>query len=164
MNIEIPGKHLRKLESSDYNITNGVLYYNGEDGEGIIKINIYFDSPLPNLDHMFEGSKDIIYIDLSHIQSPSINSMSHTFKGCEKLQKVNLNSMDTSKVKSMDSLFENCTDLVEIIGIENFDTSSLNNVSRMFYNCIDLILANLSSFKIDTITNKKDTFNNNYND
>jgi hypothetical protein len=150
---------LRYLDEKeyDYKITNGTLFY---EGKGIIKIKLYFNSPLSNLDHMFEGCKDIIYIDLSHIQPPSIESMSQTFKGCEKLQRINFDSIDTSKVKSMDSLFENCISLTDIIGIERFNTSSVDNISRMFYNCTDLIVANLSAFNIDTISNLKDTFNN----
>ena len=154
------GVNLRYLDENEFNKTDGILY---SISKGIIKIDLYFNSSLTNLDHMFEGCKDIIYIDLSHIQPPSINNMSQTFKGCEKLQKINLDSIDTSKVQSMDSLFENCTSLTEIIGIENFDTSSLNNTSRMFYNCKDLILANLSAFNIDNIYNINETFFNNEN-
>ena len=151
---------LRFLDGNEYNITDGILY---TKMKGIIKIDLYFDSPLTNLDHLFEGCKDIIYIDLSHIQSPSINNMSQTFKGCENLQKINLTSIDTSKVKSMDSLFENCTNLLEINGIEDFDTSSLTSISRMFYNCTELIFANLPAFNIDEIPNLNETFGNNFN-
>ena len=160
VNVEIEDKHLRYLDEKEFNITNGSLYYNKK---GIIRINLYFVSPLTNLDHMFEGCKDIIYIDFSHIQLPSIENMSQTFKGCEKLNKVILTSIDTSKVESMYSLFENCVKLIEIRGIESFKTSSLNNISRMFYNCTDLFIANLSAFNIDKIDNINEIFSNNEN-
>ena len=158
--VEKEGEYLRNLDEYEFNKTDGKLYHKKK---GILKIDLFFDSPLTNLDHMFEGCEDIIYIDLSHIQPPSIDSMSHTFKGCKNLQKINLTSIDTSKVKSMDSLFENCTSLTDILGIERFDTSSLNNISRMFYNCTDLIVANLSAFNIDEIYNINETFFNNTN-
>jgi len=154
------GKYLRFLDENEFNKfnkTDGILYNTTKE---IIKIKLYFDSPLTNLDRLFEDCKDIIYIDLSHIQSPSINSMSQTFKGCEKLQKIDLTSVNTSKVTSMGSLFEGCTNLLDIKGIEDFDTSSLNNISRMFYNCTELILANLSAFNIDKIHNLNETFDN----
>ena len=147
--VEKEGVHLRNLDENEFNKADGKLY---EATKGIIRIDLFFDSPLTNLDHMFEGCKDIIYVNLSHIQPPSIDSMSHTFKGCEKLQKIDLTSIDTSKVKSMDSLFENCISLTDILGIERFNTSSLNNTSRMLYNCSDLIVANLSAFNFDTIS------------
>ena len=158
--VEKKGEYLRNLDEYEFNKTDGKLYHKTK---GILRIDLFFDSPLTNLDHMFEGCEDIIYIDLSHIQPPSIDSMSHTFKGCEKLQKIDLTSIDTSKVKSMDSLFENCFSLTEISGIERFNTSSLNNTSRMLYNCTDLVLANLSAFNFDTISNLSKIFFNNTN-
>ena len=157
---KIEGEYLRNLDENEFNKTDGKLY---NKTKGIIIIDLFFDSPLTNLDHMFEGCEDIIYIDLSHIQPPSIDSMSHTFKGCKNLQKINLTSIDTSKVKSMDSLFENCISLTDILGIERFNTSSLNSISRMFYNCTDLIVANLSEFNIDKIYNINETFFNHKN-
>ena len=121
---------LRNLEEieSNYGVINSTR-------NGLIKIIVNFTKALSNLDFMFEGCEDLISVNLSQINSPSLQSSIYTFTNCKNLKQVDLSSIDTSKVTSMDFLFSGCNNLIEIKGLENLNTSSVKKTAGMFLEC-----------------------------
>ena len=128
---------------------------------GITKVKINFRNPLNNLDFMFSGCEDLISVDLSHTNSPSMTSMIYTFTNCKNLQKVDFTSLQTSQVTSMDFFFAGCTNLMDLKGLENIDTSSVKKTAGMFIDCHNLLSANLSAFQLNNIEEQSGMFINN---
>ena len=128
---------------------------------GFIKIIVNFTKALSNLDFMFEGCEDLISVNLSQINSPSLQSSIYTFTNCKNLKQADLSLIDTSKVTSMDFLFSGCNNLVKIIGLEKLNTSSVKKTAGMFFECEKLRHVNLSAFKLDKIEESSGMFINN---
>lgn len=126
-----------------------------------VQVEIKINSSLTNLSNMFNGIENLIYINLSNINSFFIKDLSHTFENCINLEVINLTSFNSYNIKSMNSLFKGCSDLKKIIGLETIDTSSLDDIEEMFVNCINLTFVNLTSFNLDKIQKKNNTFDNN---
>ena len=147
---------LRNLEEieSNYGVINSTR-------NGLIKIIVNFTKALSNLDFMFEGCEDLISVNLSQINSPSLQSSIYTFTNCKNLKQADLSSIDTSKVTTMDFLFSGCNNLIEIKGLENLNTSSVKKTAGMFLECEKLRHVNLSAFKLDKIEEPSGMFINN---
>ena len=110
---------------------------------------------------MFGKCSDLVAINLTNINSPSIASMIYTFPDCTNLETVDLTSFSSHYIKKMDFLFSGCTNLVNIKGFENLDTSSLKKTAGMFLDCQNLISVNLSSLYLDNISESNGMFINN---
>ena len=110
---------------------------------------------------MFERCIDLVKVNLTNINSPSITSMIYTFTDCVNLQVVDMTSFPSAHIKKMDFLFSGCVNLTNIKGFETLDTSSLVKTAGMFLDCQNLISANLSSFYLDNITESNGMFINN---
>ena len=148
--------NLRNLEEieSNYGEINSTR-------NGFLKILVNFTKSLSNLDFMFEGCEDLISVNLSQINSPSLQSSIYTFTNCKNLKQVDISSIDTSKITTMDFLFSGCNNLVEIKGLEKLNTSSVKKTAGMFLECEKLREVNLSAFKLDTIEEPSGMFINN---
>lgn len=70
-----------------------------DDGKTIILI---FDESINTCENMFKGLNNIIEVDLSHFDSPKVQSMAHMFNGCNKLAKITFGKMDTSKIEKIE--------------------------------------------------------------
>ena len=148
--------NIRRLKQAD--IFDGVII---PEETGKIQIKISFNTPLTSLDFMFEKCSDLVAINLTNINSPSITSMIYTFTDCTNLETVDLTSFSSHYIKKMDFLFSGCTNLVSIKGFENLDTSSLKKTAGMFLDCQNLISVNLSSLYLDNISESNGMFINN---
>ena len=147
---------LRKLEEIEIN--EGKIISNKN---GFSKILVSFKKPLSNLDFMFQDCKDLINVDLSNINSPSLNSSIYTFTNCKKLEAVNFTSVNTSNVESMDFLFAGCNNLFELTDFENLNVSSVKQTTGMFSDCTSIRKVNLSSFDMDNVEDQSGMFINN---
>ena len=128
---------------------------------GLFKVLVNFTKELSNLDFMFEGCEDLISVNLSQINSPSLQSSKYTFTNCKNLKQVDISSIDTSKVTTMDFLFSGCNNLAEIKGLEKLNTSSVEKTAGMFLECEKIRKVNLSAFDLDTIEEASGMFINN---
>ena len=131
------------------------------EADNLIQMDITINTSLTNISNMFKGVNNLVYINLSNINSFFINDFSNTFENCDKLEVINLTLFNTYNIKSMKSLFKGCTNLRKIIGLETINTYSLDNIEEMFADCENLSFVDLSSFKLDKIKNKNNIFNNN---
>ena len=143
----------RRLQQID--IRDGVII---PETTGTIQIKIIFNESLTSLDYLFQGCSDLIKVDLSKLNSPSITSMIYTFTDCSSLVTIDFTSFVSSKVEKMEFLFGGCVNLVNLRGFENLDTSSLTKTAGMFIECKNLISVNLSSFKLDSISEQSGMF------
>ena len=148
--------NIRRLKQAD--IFDGVII---PEETGKIQIKISFNTPLTSLDFMFEGCADLVKVNLTNLNSPSITSMIYTFTDCISLETVDLTSFPSAHIKKMDFLFSGCINLVSIKGFETLDTSSLEKTAGMFLDCQNLISVNLSSLYLDNITESNGMFINN---
>ena len=143
----------RRLQQID--IRDGVII---PETTGTIQIKIIFNESLTSLDYLFQGCSDLIKVDLSKLNSPSITSMIYTFTDCTSLVTIDFTSFVSSKVEKMEFLFGGCVNLVNLKGFEKLDTSSLTKTAGMFIECSNLISVNLSSFKLDSISEQSGMF------
>ena len=61
----------------------------------IIQIQIIFNQSLNSLDFLFERCTDLIKVDLTNLNSPSITSMIYTFTDCSNLETADLTSFNS---------------------------------------------------------------------
>ena len=150
---QISNNTMRRLK--EIIATDGVII---PETTGVIQIQIIFDQSLNSLDFLFERCTDLIKVDLTNLNSPSITSMIYTFTDCSNLETADLTSFNSSRVEKMEFLFGGCTHLVNLKGFENLNTSSLKKTAGMFIGCHNLQKVNLSSFQLDNISEQNGMF------
>ena len=158
------GYSIEDISTNNTRRLKQVAVYDGvliPEETGKIQIKISFNTPLTSLDFMFEGCADLVKVNLTNLNSPSITSMIYTFTDCISLETVDLTSFPSAHIKKMDFLFSGCINLVSIKGFETLDTSSLEKTAGMFLDCQNLISVNLSSLYLDNITESNGMFINN---
>ena len=87
---------------------NSKVVYNYKFKEKENEVKLIWNGIVSNCDCLFFGCKDIIEIDLSHLDTKQITSMSGMFYECNSLTYVNLSYINTSRVKKMNYMFYNC--------------------------------------------------------
>ena len=90
------GKTRRLREVAVHDGVDGVII---PEETGTIQIKISFNTPLTSLDFMFERCTDLVKINLTNINSPSITSMIYTFTDCINLQVVDMTSFPSAHIK-----------------------------------------------------------------
>ena len=88
-----------------------------------------------------------------------VRGMIGMFNGCKNIEFIDLSSFDTSNVTDMSYLFAGCNKLKEIKGIDKFKTSKVTNMSTMFGECNEIESINLSSFDTSNVTDMSYLFN-----
>ena len=162
-----------------FNGKNWIIDYNFEY-EGVYTFTIRFYDDIIDCQYLFEGSINLISIDLSDFNTLNIINMSHMFACCSKLKEIkglnnfitdnvtdmsgmfwqckelnylNLSNFNTSNVTNMKGIFSLCNNLKEIEGINNFITNKLKDVSLMFANCNKLEYLDLSNCDASNVIN-----------
>ena len=145
---------IEEIESSSINTNNLRLLKilsvnNGKyipTYSGILSAKINFKKELSSLDNLFKANKELMKINLSHLNMDEIISMKSTFSGCSNLNEVNFNGTNTSKLINMEKTFENCTE-IKNINLSPFNANKLENTENIFSGCNKLETINLDSFK-----------------
>ena len=125
------------------------------------KIEIYLTN-ITSLQGFFnsdydENAKQIISIDLSHLDGSSITDMSLMFKGCESLLSVNFSNFNTSSLTKLNSMFEGC-EYIESIDLSYLNTSLVTDMNSLFYGCSQLKYVYLSNINTSKVENMKFMF------
>jgi surface protein len=125
------------------------------------KVEIYF-SEVTKLQNFFYYTKDpnvknIISIDLSHLNASLVTSFDLMFYGCDSLVSIDLTNFNTSSSKNMQQMFFGCNSL-KYIDLSSFNTSSVVNMNGMFYNCSKLQYLDLSNFDTSKVTTLRSMF------
>ena len=124
-------------------------YYFVPKERGEYTIILQFKFNLKDCSYMFSDCNNIIYIDLSSLDTKEVGNMSNMFKNCIKLTKINLSEFITNNVTNMEYMFFNCNNL-NALNLTSFDTRNVINMDGMFSNC-----SNLSNIEFGSNFNTK---------
>ena len=108
------------------------LYVNDDKKESVVynykftekenKVKFIWNGIVSNCNCLFYECKDIIEIDISHLDTSQVTSMIGIFYECNTLTSINLSYINTSQVKNMNYMFYNCF-FLKSIDLSSFDTS-----------------------------------------
>ena len=198
--LTIKGNGTQKILNNNYGkplqvyLNDGIVNFNDNyyrtiyiNGSEINNVRIIWNTFNGNLANSFTGLNNIIYVDLSKLNTPVIN-LANTFRFCTSLKSINLSNLDTSQVTNMGNLFAGCTSLTSVdlssfntsivtfmdnmflncfsltsLNLSNFDTSSVITIEFMFKNCTSLTSLDLSNFKFSNTLNISNMFIDNFN-
>ena len=120
--------------------------------EDIVQIKIENGVTPVSLSNWFSWFENLVYIDLSGLDTSNITSMAEMFWGCSALTSLDLSGFDTSNVTDMSMMFCGCSALTEIKSLTSFDTSNVTDMAQMFEGCAELTELDLSSFDMSNVT------------
>ncbi len=133
---------------------------------------------ITSMSSMFYGCTSLTEIDLTSLDTSSVQDASQMFRGCTSLKTADLSGLELLNATNLKYLFFNCTSLenIDLSGLElsevtdmsymfsgchslaNFefpdtDTSKCTTISNMFYDCPALKTLNLSKLDTDSLKN-----------
>ena len=106
---------------------------------------------------MFMGSRNLIKIDLSSINTKNVTDMSYMFRDCNSLTNIDLSSFNTQNVTDMSYMFSCCVKLSKI-DLSSFNTQNVTDMSYIFSNCYKLVEVSLLLFNTQNLTNMSNMF------
>ena len=132
-------------------------------GNGLELISVdlsKLDTPsLVNMDYMFMNCPKLISVNFNNFDSSNVTSMIGLYKGCSSITFIDFHYLDGSSLKNMKSIFENCISL-KSIDFSNFDTSKVLDMSYMFESCTELEKLDLFYLKTNSVINMSNMFGN----
>jgi len=105
--------------------------------------------------YMFYKLGGLTSLDISNLDTSSVDDMGYMFAYCEGLSDLNVGSMDTAAATQMPGLFQGCSGL-ESIDLSKLKTGNVINMAEMFQNCTSLTGLDLTGFD----TSKVNLMNN----
>ena len=138
---EFSGRHPDSIYVNEEIIENINNNYYFIGTENIVKL--VWNNSINNCNKLFDGCKNITYIDLSNFDfSEGISA------------KLDLSNFDTSLASDFGNAFKNCKSLTSL-NLYNFLRGSIRKkLYGMFQYCENLIYLNLESCSFDSISNK----------
>ena len=124
---------------------------------GYSTVIIKFNSQLNSCLNMFNGTSQIIEVDLSQFDASKVTTMENMFMDCQNLEKVTFGSVVTSSVQNMNLLFLRCYKLSSI-DLPNLDTSAVTTMRDMFSHCQKMTSLDLSNFNTAKVEDMYDLF------
>ena len=109
------------------------------------KITIKFGKKITSCQSMFEELENIIEVDLSHLDTSSVNNMESMFFWCKNLKKITFGNIVTSSVKTMHNMFSHCESLTSI-DVSKFNTKQVTDMGDMFAYMYKIYAIDLSNF------------------
>lgn len=114
-------------------------------------------SSINDMTRMFYYCQSLGSIDLSKFDTSNCTDFSYMFEGCHSLGSLDLSNFNTAKVQSMHGMIEACNSLGSL-DLSNFNTGNCTDFSWMFYHCVSLGSLYLSSFDTSNSTNFRAMF------
>ena len=93
------------------------------------KFKIYFSSPLTTLEHFFERVKNIVSVDLSHMDLSLVTTFQSMFKD-SSLSLIDLSNLNAPSLTNMSEIFEGCSELL-LVNLSNLNTSKVNDMGNL---------------------------------
>ena len=106
---------------------------------------------------LFFGCNNLIYADLSNLDTSDVTDMGYMFRYCRELSAVDLTGLDTSKTENMGCMFQDCRALTSL-DVSGFDTSSAVKMWSMFSYCSSLGSLDVSGFDTSNAEHMNDMF------
>ena len=123
--------------------------------KGITKL---ITNKIIDMSGMFQGCKELEYLDLSNFNTENATKMNHMFNKCSKLRKIDgINRFITNKVTTMKSMFQLCQEL-EYLDLSSFNNENVKDTSWMFAGCEKLEYLNLNDFSLNNKTTTDNMF------
>ena len=154
--LDISGFQTPSLININYLFTSTnpkKLYMNNFDFSNIT-------SPNKSMASLF-AKPSLEILDISNINTTSINNMTGLFNGANNLESLNVSSMDTSSVTNMSYMFRGMSKLTSL-DVSNFNTSNVEIMTGMFHSS-NLTVLDLSNFDTRNVTTMLDMFNGSKN-
>ena len=122
--------------------------------KNIIELNLSHlnTNNVSNMCGMFEKCDALKEIDLTNFQTKNVKDMSFMFYECESLTSLNLSHLNTEKVINMDCMFDRCISLKKL-DLSNLDATNVTSMISMFWGCKSLTSLNLRQFRTKNINN-----------
>ena len=89
-----------------------------------------------NSSYMFSNLASLSNIDLSYLNTVSVEKMNGMFENDISLTSLDLTNFDTTSVEDFSSMFKNCSTLESIVTSYTFKLESTANQTGMFTNCL----------------------------
>ena len=162
INLEDLNNNIKLIGFDNFNENNTELFIDNKKilfrkeykftkmGQHFIKFKFNNNITKSSLENMFNGCKNIIYINFIIFNTSKIKNINNMFYNCYNLKEIDLSSFDTKNVNEMNNLFFNCYNLKKI-NLSSFDISNVNEMDDMFSNCYSLSEINLPSFNTKNI-------------
>ena len=140
-------------------ITNLSSFFKGNNIEEINYVDFsHFDSSLiQDISSMFENCV-INEINFTNFNTTLITNMANLFNGSSNLISLDLSNFNTSSVTSMENMFSNMK--LKSLYLSNFNTSSVTTMKNMFNNCDSLKILDISNLIIDENCDTENMFLN----
>ena len=118
-------------------------------------------SSIEDMSRMFYYCSSLGSLDLSSFNTANVGDMAGMFQGCSKLVSIDLSSFNTSNCTNFGAMFDSCSSLGSL-DLSKFNTSNCTFFNKMFSNCTSLVSLDLSNFdmrKATSATSYADMFN-----
>ena len=127
--------------------------------KGKYSFEININNNITSLNRFFEDCVNIIYLDLSNLDTSNAFDMYRMFHNCNRLKKIKgLNKLNTSKIILMNAMFQDCHEL-EYLDLSNFNTSNVNEMGGMFSRCYKLKeIKGINKFNTNKVCNMSAMF------
>lgn len=160
------------------------LFYGMENLEGVNFGDDFKTDGVTEVISMFEGCKNLKYVDAENLDLGKCSNFKQMFEGCESLNRVTVNfnyalnmrdmfknckgltevtitgngsSANAGKLTYADGMFSGCNSLEEV-NITGVDFSGVKDFSYMFSNCRALKSIDLGMFNMSSATKLNDMF------
>ena len=87
---------------------------------------------ITSLDRIFAKCNNLVYVDLSNLNTQNVTNMSSMFYGCNSLTSLNLSKFNTQNVTSMNIMFFCCDKLENIYITETNNADLITAVKKRF--------------------------------
>ena len=109
---------------------------------------------------LFRGCRNLVYVDITQLDTSYTSTMAHMFEGCSALETIDgIDKIDTISVTDMNAMFSGCSSL-QSLDLKSFDTSNVNDMSYMFEGCSTLESLDLDNFNTKHVTDMRGMFMN----
>ena len=109
-------------------------------------------SSIEDMSRMFYYCSSLGSLDLSKFNTANVKTMNEMFKGCYKLVSLDLSKFNTSNCTNFGSMFAGCGSLGSL-DLSSFNTANVGDMAGMFQGCSKLVSIDLSSFNTSNCTN-----------
>ena len=154
------GSHLPSIDIRNFktsSVTNMEHLFNGLKNVTDLNLSGLNVREVNNIGSLFARNPGLISLNLSGWQLDSVHDMSYMFNQLHALNTLNLTGFTTKNVVDMNHMFNECHNLTAL-DLSSFDTRNVTDMNNMFRDDFALKNLNLSSFNTSNVTNMKEMF------
>lgn len=154
------GSHLPSIDIRNFNtssVTNMEHLFNGLKNVTDLNLSGLNVREVNNIGSLFARNPGLISLNLSGWQLDSVHDMSYMFNQLHALNTLNLTGFTTKNVVDMNHMFNECHNLTTL-DLSSFDTRNVTDMNNMFRDNFALKNLNLSSFNTSNVTNMAEMF------